>query len=130
MPIGVQLHLALIQYLVLLLPLVVVMVAENPITVEMERLVVLAVEEGLMQLLHKVVLELPDKVIMGAQCLAQITVNLVVAVVLVLLEELASTKDIEVEMVVLDWFHLFQAHQFNTLVAAVVVKVSISEVME
>jgi hypothetical protein len=105
MPIEPQLHLAIIQALLvaqLLLPLAVVMVAENPITVEMERLAALVVEEGLMQPLHRAVLELPDKVIKGAHNLVQIKVNQVAEAVLVLLELAASIMGIQVEMAGLD----------------------------
>jgi hypothetical protein len=106
------------------------MVAGKIITVEMEHLAALEVEEGLMQPLHKAVLELLGKVIMVAHRLVQILVNPVVAAVLALLELMVFTLRLKVEMVELDWFHLFQAHLFNTLAVGVVDNFSILEVME
>jgi hypothetical protein len=83
-----------------------------------------------MQPLHKVVLELPVKVIMEVPRLAQISVNLAAEVALVQLVLMVFMIRLKVEMAELDWFHLFQAHPLNMLVAEAAVNFSILEVME
>jgi hypothetical protein len=108
MPIKPQLHLAVIQALLvtqLLLQLVVdlVVLALYLMALQvMEHLVALVAVGALMQALHRGVLELLDKVILAAQLLAQILVNMAAAAVLALLELMVSIPGITVEMVGLD----------------------------